>query len=198
MTNQSDQSDDPNTREANTLPNAGRGTDTAVADSVRAIRTRRRARVTTEEHWEVVRAELLPMYIERRTLVEIAEVFGVSTNTAGTWRARLIDDLRNEATAMQPRDYVMESISSLRLARSEAWKTVRGTEDLKDRRTGLHLVTTVENQSTKLGMMIGLYGRAGDRPLHAVGSEDIDDEARQLRAVMLGLLSDAKDGTTSD
>ena len=40
------------------------------------------------------------MYIERRTLVEIAEVFGVSTNTAGTWRARLIDDLEETRDTM--------------------------------------------------------------------------------------------------
>jgi len=163
------------------------------------VRVRRRtARITTEEQWEAVRAELLPMYIERRTLAEIAEAFGVSVNTAGAWRSRLVEDLRNEASAMQPRDYVMESITSLRMVRAEAWRIVRESTDVKDRRAGLHLVAQVENQSAKLGAMIGLYGRAGDRPLQTAGGDEIDDDARLLRSMMIEFLSeDAREGSAS-
>lgn len=148
------------------------------------------ARIRTDEHWEVVRAQLMPMFIRRATLIEIAESFRVSVNTAGAWRARLVDDLRKEAGTMQPRDYIMESISSLRLARAEAWRAVLESDDPKDHRAGLHLVAAVENQSTKLGTMIGLFGRAGESPLQAAASDYIDDEARQLRSIALELLSD--------
>ena len=161
----------------------------AAQETPPPVRVRRRtARITTEEQWEAVRAELLPMYIERRTLAEIAEAFGVSVNTAGAWRSRLVEDLRNEASSMQPRDYVMESITSLRMARAEAWRTVHESADIKDRRAGLHLVAQVENQSAKLGAMIGLYGRAGDRPLQTGGGGEIDDDARLLRSMMIEFL----------
>ena len=163
------------------------------------VRVRRRtARITTEEQWETVRAELLPMYIARRTLAEIAEAFGVSVNTAGAWRARLVEDLRNEAMAMQPRDYVMESITSLRMIRAEAWRIVHESTDAKDRRAGLHLVAQVENQSAKLGAMIGLYGRAGDRPLQSGGGGEIDNDARLLRAMMLEFLNGDEGGAVEN
>ncbi|MDI3335086.1 hypothetical protein QKW60_01590 [Defluviimonas aestuarii] len=145
------------------------------------------ARILTEEHWEVVKADLLPLFMERRTLSEISEAFGVSVNTAGAWRARLIEDLRKEASGMQARDYVMDCISSLRLARAEAWRTVRESTTAKDRRAGLQLVTQIENQSVKLGAMIGLYGNRIANPLQPVAGE-VDENVRRIQDMMLALL----------
>lgn len=146
------------------------------------------ARVSTEEHWEVVRAELLPMYVERRTSPEIAEAFSVSVNTASTWRKRLIDDLREEASQMQPRDYILESMMSLRMARAEAWKCVHESEEVKDRRAGLQLVAQVESQSTKLGTQVGFFDGPSERLLQ--GSEEGADveSARLLKRMLAEML----------
>lgn len=174
-----------NTAATGPAPNADDGAREERA-GLPVARTRR-ARILTEEHWEVVKADLLPLFMERRTLAEIGEAFGVSANTAGAWRARLIDDLRSEASNMQARDYVMHCIASLRLARAEAWRTVRESATTKDRRAGLQLVAQIENQSVKLGTLVGLYGARREHPLRP-SEGDLPESVRLLHTMLLQLL----------
>ncbi len=156
----------------------------------------RTPRITTDAHWEEVRGELLRLFHERRTLVEIASAFGISVNTAGAWRTRLIDDLRNEASRIQPRDFVMDSISSLQMARAEAWKTVSESTNVKDRRAGLHLVTQIEAQFAKLGVTFGLYGQSGDRPLQEQGGEDAGKGSQLIHSLMIEFLGQQEPDAT--
>ncbi|MBO9445730.1 helix-turn-helix domain-containing protein [Ruegeria sp. R14_0] len=124
------------------------------------VRSRRRARVTTPQQWELVRADLTPMYLERRTVADIAEHFSVCENTARAWRNRLANELREDASLLQPLDYATDSMTSIGTARTEAWRIYRESDDTQSQRAALYVVLSVENQSHKLGELIGFYGRA--------------------------------------
>ncbi|WP_074733623.1 helix-turn-helix domain-containing protein [Ruegeria halocynthiae] len=81
---------------------------------------RQSGRLRSEQHWDIVRQLLHPMLMQNYSGQAIADAFGISVDTAYRWKRRLLDDLRKEAVSMQPRDFVMESVSSLRQVRAEA------------------------------------------------------------------------------
>mgnify|MGYP003681954411 CR=1 FL=1 len=97
----------------------------------------------------------------------IADAFGVSIDTAYRWKRRLLEDLRKEAVTMQPRDFVMESVSSLRQVRAEAWSGFHGSTNEKGKRAYLSAVIQAEAQFARMGERVGLYGRPGQNALDA-------------------------------
>lgn len=95
---------------------------------------RSHGRLRSEDQWAVIRSLLAPMVIQRIPASEIARAFEVSVDTIGRWKKRLFDDMRREAVTMQPRDFIMESVESLREARAEAWKGYSTAQTAKERR----------------------------------------------------------------
>lgn len=122
----------------------------------------------------------------------IADAFCISVDTAYRWRKLLLDDLRKEAVTMQPRDFIMESVSSLRRARAEAWSGFQSSENEKDKRAYLNLIVQTENQYAKIGERIGLYGGRDDRPMVAASYNELgDDEASRSAVRIQKMLLDA-------
>lgn len=126
----------------------------------------------------------------------IADAFGISVDTAYRWKRRLLDDLRKEAVSMQPRDFVMESVSSLRQVRAEAWAGFHSVTDRKEKRAYLNAVTQAEAQFARMGERIGLYGRPGQNPLDANAYGEVRDGeqsdmmlVRELQIRLVELLS---------
>lgn len=138
------------------------------------------ARVTTPEAWEVRRAELMPLFLEHRTLDEIATHFGVSQRTAHEWRTRLLQDIRDEVPT--PRDFIMDRKASLDAMRAEAWRVLYDSIELKDRRGALNELAKIETLQLKLGELVGFYGLPGDRPLET-GTESIGGHERMKDAL---------------
>jgi hypothetical protein len=176
--NMSDQNEQPQPD-----PVAGRGTqhsNRTPAEFVRSL-----GRLCSEQQWEVVREILHPLVMQRHSAVQIAEAFSISVDTAYRWRKRLWDDLRQEAVSMQPRDFIMESVSSLREARAEAWGNYRNASTERDKRAYLQLVVQTEGQCMKLGANIGLYGGRDDKPLSAGAYNEISDDPSVPGALVL-------------
>lgn len=130
------------------------------AEYIRSFR-----RLRSEAQWEIVRSFLHPMLRQRIPQAEIARTFEVSIDTIGRWKARYHEDLRREAVTMQARDYIMESMESLREARAEAWKGYYLARTPKEKRGFLQTVTQIEAQFARQGESIGLYGGRGDKPM---------------------------------
>ena len=133
-------------------------------------------RVRSEEHWEVIRTFFAPMVMQLIPAAEIAQTLEVSVETVGRWKKRLFADMRREAVTMQPRDFIMESIESLREARAEAWKGYYLSGTPRDRRAFLQSITQIEGQLGKLGADNGLYGGRGDKPLSLATHGGTDDD----------------------
>ncbi len=140
--------------------------DTEIVHSPAAM-VRQSGRLRSEQQWEIVRQLLHPMLMQNYSGKAIADAFGISVDTAYRWKRRLLDDLRKEAVSMQPRDFVMESVSSLRQVRAEAWAGFHASSDRKEKRAFLNTVTQAEAQFARIGERIGLYGRPGQNPLDA-------------------------------
>lgn len=163
-----------------------------------ATRLRQLGRLRSGYTWEYVRQSLHPLLLARVPLVEIAERFNVSAHTVYRWRDRLHEDMRREAVTMQPRDFIMESLTSLREVRAEAWQAYQTAETPKQRLTFLDLIVKAESSLLKLGHTIGLYGNRGDRPLHPatyneplspdVGSEVLNELLRSFLASRPGIM----------
>lgn len=157
---------------------------------------RRFGRVRSEEHWEVIRFLLTPLVLQRYPMVEIASLMGISVETAARWKNRLLSDLRQEAVTMQPRDFIMESLESLREARSEAWKGYSLATEPREKRAFLKCVVQAEALFGKFGADIGLYGARGDKPLSpAAYGEGNDDggsvEAQRIQSMIVEFLGGA-------
>ncbi|MGI3166790.1 helix-turn-helix domain-containing protein [Pseudooceanicola sp. 200-1SW] len=141
-------------------------------------------RVRSEHQWEVVREYLHPMVMQNYSGAAIAEAFGISIDTAYRWRKRLLADLREEAVRLQPRDFIMESLSSLRRARAEAWEQFEGARDPQSRRACLNLIIQTENHFSRIGERIGMYGGRGEKPMAArTYNENSDDDEQGVRAL---------------
>ncbi|NOD45906.1 hypothetical protein GS624_01125 [Ruegeria sp. HKCCD5849] len=169
--------------------------DTEIVHSPAAM-IRQSGRLRSEQQWEIVRQLLHPMLMQNYSGKAIADAFGISVDTAYRWKQRLLEDLRKEAVFMQPRDFVMESVSSLRQVRAEAWAGYHSATDRKEKRAYLNTVTQVEAQFAKMGERIGLYGRSGQNPLDAnaygeVGEGEQSDMmlVRELQIRLVELLS---------
>lgn len=170
----------------------------ARSETTVAVHIRSHGRLRSEQQWEVVREVLHPLIMQRTPGVAIAEIFGVSVDTVYRWRKRLYRDLRQEAVTIQPRDFIMESISSLRKARAEAWKQYFAATTERDKRAYLQLVIQTENQYGKLGANIGLFGGRDDRPMEPnTYNENQDDPAAQsalfLRNMMVEVFTEPED-----
>lgn len=161
-------------------------------------------RVRSEEHWEVIRSFFAPMVMQRIPAAEIAQTLDVSVETVGRWKKRLFADMRREAVTMQPRDFIMESIESLREARAEAWKGYYLSGTPRDRRAFLQSIIQIEGQLGKLGADIGLYGGRGDKPMSPATYGGADDDptavgAKRIRLFLEQFLSDtATEDTAMD
>ena len=166
-----------------------------TAQSPAAI-VRRSGRLRTEQQWEIVRQLLHPMLMQNYSGQAIADAFGISVDTAYRWKHRLLDDLRKEAVTMQPRDFIMESVSSLRQVRAEAWAGFHAATDQKDQRAYLNSVIQAEVQIGRMGERIGLYGGRGQNPLDANAYGEVRDGdqnemtlVRELQFRLVELLS---------
>ena len=148
--------------------------DTEVVHSPATI-VRQSGRLRSEQQWEIVRQLLHPMLMQNYSGQAIAAAFGISVDTAYRWKRRLLDELRKEAVSMQPRDFVMESVSSLRQVRAEAWAGFQAATDAKEKRAFLNTVTNAEAQFARMGERIGLYGRPGQNPLDANAYGEVRD-----------------------
>lgn len=159
-------------------------------------------RLRSEQQWEAVRDLLHGLVMQRLPSVEIARVFGVSPDTIGRWKKRLFEDMRKEAVNMQPRDYICESLGSLREVRAEAWKGFHASASTKERCAYLQIVVQAENQWTRFGSNIGLYGERGMQPLSpsTYGREDGSPAAMGARLIqrMLQDLMSPKESATGD
>lgn len=165
------------------------------ADTPASI-VRRSGRLRTEQQWEIVRQLLHPMLMQNQSGQAIADAFGVSADTAYRWKRRLLEDLRKEAVTMQPRDFVMESISSLRQVRAEAWAGFYRSANEKDKRASLSTVIQAEAQFARMGERVGFYGRPGQSPMDANtygearnGDQSDTTMVRELQYRLIELLS---------
>ena len=147
-----------------TLARAGRPDD-AVPPEDLASRVRQLGRISGEAQWAYVRDKLEPMLLQRMKRVNMAEIFNVSVDTIYRWCARLQDEMRKEAVSIQPRDFIMESLTSLRVARGEAWATYYSLTNPKEKARWLTHVLRVEDQWRHLGAAVGMFGGQDDRPL---------------------------------
>ncbi|WP_299666155.1 hypothetical protein [uncultured Ruegeria sp.] len=161
-----------------------------------AAMIRQSGRLRSEQQWEIVRQLLHPMLMQNYSGQVIADAFGISVDTAYRWKRRLLDDLRREAVTMQPRDFVMESVSSLRQVRAEAWAGFYSARDEKDKRAYLNTLTQAEAQFARMGERIGLYGHPGQNPLDANAYGEVRDGdqsdmmlVRELQIRLVELLS---------
>jgi hypothetical protein len=155
---------------------------------------RSHGRLRSNEQWAVIRSFLAPLVMQRVPAAEIARVFEVSVDTIGRWKKRLFDDMRREAVTMQPRDFIMDGMESLREARAEAWRGYYSAQTAKERRAFLQTVTQIEAQYGKLGAAIGLYGGRGDRPMspatyNEVASSPMMEHAQRVLQMVNALLS---------
>ncbi|WP_170456033.1 helix-turn-helix domain-containing protein [Ruegeria arenilitoris] len=169
--------------------------DTEIVHSP-ATTVRQSGRLRSEQQWEIVRQLLHPMLMQNYSGKAIADAFGISVDTAYRWKQRLLDDLRKEAVSMQPRDFVMESVSSLRQVRAEAWAGYHSATDRKEKRAYLNTVTQAEAQFARMGERIGLYGRPGQNPMDANTYGEVPDGeqsdimlVRELQIRLVELLS---------
>ncbi|SDW17653.1 Homeodomain-like domain-containing protein [Ruegeria halocynthiae] len=172
-----------------------------------AAMVRQSGRLRSEQQWEIVRQLLHPMLMQNYSGKAIADAFGISVDTAYRWKQRLLEDLRKEAVSMQPRDFVMESVSSLRQVRAEAWAGYHSATDRKEKRAYLNAVTQAESQFARMGERIGLYGRPGQNPLDANAYGEVRDGEQsdmmlvrelQIRLVELLSVSDNEVEVTED
>ncbi len=131
----------------------------------------------------------------------IADAFCISVDTAYRWKQRLLEDLCKEAVSMQPRDFVMESVSSLRQVRAEAWAGYHSATDRKEKRAYLNTVTQAEAQFDRMGERIGLYGRPDQNPLDANAYGEVREGeqsdmmlVRELQIRLVELLSLSGEG----
>lgn len=175
------------------------------ADNSPAAIVRRYGRVRSEQQWEVVRNLLHPMVMQNFPGARMAEEFNVSIDTIYRWKKRLIEEMRREAVNLQPRDFVMECVTSLRTARAEAWAGVAAAVDGKEKRANLQLVIQAETQFARLGERIGLYGRPGQEPLNATKYGETSDSQAEgaggvtlLHQMMASLLSGEDLSLTSE
>ncbi|PRY19286.1 hypothetical protein CLV78_1252 [Aliiruegeria haliotis] len=164
-----------------------------------ANHVRNMGRLRSEQQWEIVREHLHPMVMQNRSGAAIASEFGISVDTAYRWRKRLLEELRHEAVAMQPRDFIMESLSSLRRARGEAWDRFEAAQDETSKRACLNLIIQTENHFARIGERIGFYGRAGDRPMEAksygeFGGDNGEEGIRTLQKMLLQFMSEPDAG----
>jgi hypothetical protein len=143
---------------------------------------RSHGRLRSEDHWEVIRSLVFPMVMQRIPAAEIGAVFDVSADTIGRWKKRIFDDMRREAVTMQPRDFIMESLESLREARAEAWKGYTLATTVRDRRSFLQTITQIESQFGKMGADIGLFGGRGDKPMSPTTYGDATDDLHAQQA----------------
>ncbi|WP_170363166.1 helix-turn-helix domain-containing protein [Ruegeria arenilitoris] len=179
------------------------------AENVRspAAMIRQSGRLRSEQQWEIVRQLLHPMMMQNYSGQAIADAFGISVDTAYRWKRRLLDDLRKEAVSMQPRDFVMESVSSFRQVRAEAWAGYQAASDAKEKRAFLNTVTNAEAQFARMGERIGLYGRPGQNPMDANAYGEVRDGEQsdmmlvrelQIRLVELLSVSDSQAEVAED
>lgn len=89
----------------------------------------------------------------------------------------------------------MASMTSLMMVRAEAWKAFRDSLDLQSRRAALHLITSVEHQSQKLGVLVGFYGN--ESPMKPDGYQR-DQTAEQIHTLITAFLEDSTTPGKSD
>lgn len=176
----------PNVIRLDTLAREGRAPDITPPEDP-AERLQQLGRVSSDAQWAYVREKLTPMLLQRMKRVDMALVFNISVDTIYRWCERLQEELRKEAVSIQPRDFIMESLTSLRVARGEAWSTYYSLTNPKEKARWLTHVLRVEDQWRHLGAAVGMFGGRDDRPLAA---KTYGEDGGREPTSGLGLLQD--------
>lgn len=169
-----------------TLAREGRALDAPLPEDP-AARLRQFGRLRQPEQWAYVRETLQPMLLRRMKYVDIAQRFDVSVDTVYRWRDRLQAEMRQEAVNIQPRDFIMESIESVRAVRGEAWAGYYAASGQKEKDRMMSLVLRADEQLIRLGAAVGMFGGRDDKPLAA---KTYGEDGGREPTSGLGLLQD--------
>jgi hypothetical protein len=117
--------------------------------------------------WEFISQTLHQLLLSRMPLDQIAKRFNVNVRTIMRWRDRMREELRQQATKLQPRDLIMESYASLQEVRASAWREYYSSNDRRERSQLLTTAMKAETEILRLGQMVGLFDDAPMKPTPA-------------------------------